>query len=236
MDVVSATLDEPWELAADPQRGSTGFGGCWTSRRSASFAMNPCPHVSRTGRVAASSRDAGRVLNTDTGRTEYLDLLCSGADGETAIEFKYFTRGWKGVIGGELFDLRAHAATDLLRLHFVHDIVRLERFGSASSGLAVLLTNESGLWTQSTRKSRDRDFHLHEGRQLSGALLWANGTYAPNTRELRGAYAFNWQDYSSLDDQRGGRFRYLAVEVSHAATPGSLGTIEPRSEILGPSD
>lgn len=176
------------------------------------------------------------ILNTDTGRTEYLDLLCSGADGETAIEFKYFTRGWKGVIGGEVFDLRAHAATDLLRLHFVHDIVRLERFGSASSGLAVLLTNEPGLWTQSTRKSRDRDFHLHEGRQLSGALLWANGTYAPNTRELRGEYALNWQDYSSLDDQRGGRFRYLAVEVAHPATPGSLGTIEPRSEILGPSD
>lgn len=85
----------------------------------------------------------------------------------------------EGRVGGEAFDLRAHAATDLLRLHFVHDIVRLERFGSAGSGLAVLLTNESGLWTQSARKSRDRDFHLHEGRQLSGALLWAEGTYAP---------------------------------------------------------
>lgn len=36
------------------------------------------------------------ILNTDTGRTEYLDLLCAGTDGETAIEFKYFTRGWKG--------------------------------------------------------------------------------------------------------------------------------------------
>lgn len=130
----------------------------------------------------------------------------------------------EGRVGGEAFDLRAHAATDLLRLHFVHDIVRLERFGSAGSGLAVLLTNESGLWTQSARKSRDRDFHLHEGRQLSGALLWAEGTYAPNTRKLRGTYALSWQDYSSLDDQRGGHFRYLAVEVSDPATPGSLGT------------
>lgn len=176
------------------------------------------------------------MLNSATGRTEYLDLLCAGDDGETAIEFKYFTRTWKGVVGGEAFDLRAHAATDLLRLHFVHDIARLERFGSANSGLAVLLTNESGLWTESARKSRDREFHLHEGRQMSGALLWAEGAYPPNTRELRGTYALSWQDYSSLDDQRGGRFRYLAVEVPPPATSVPLGSIEPKSHVAGPSD
>ena len=40
-----------------------------------------------------------------------------------------------------------------------------------------------------------------------------------NTRELQGTYALRWQDYWGLDDQQGGRFRYLAVEVSPAASP-----------------
>lgn len=167
------------------------------------------------------------MLNTATGRTEYLDLLCSGAPGETAIEFKYFTRRWSGEVGGEAFELRAHAATDLLRLHFVHDIVRLERFGFPRPALAVLLTNEPGLWRRSTRKPRDRDFHLHEGRQLSGTLLWADGTYAPNTRDIQGTYALTWHNYWQLDDQPGGHFRYLAVEVTPAESPEPLSSVDP---------
>lgn len=165
------------------------------------------------------------IHNAATGRTEYLDLLCSGPDGETAIEFKYFTRFWNGVVGGEAFQLRGHAATDLLRLHFVHDVVRLERSVSPRAGLAVLLTNDPALWTESARKTRDRDFHLYEGRELTGTLLWAEGTYAPNTRELRGAYALKWQDYATLNDQPGGSLRYLALQVSpdgEAKTPGAV--------------
>lgn len=154
------------------------------------------------------------IHNADSGRTEYLDLLCTGPDGETAIEFKYITRGWKGVVGGESFQLRGHAATDLLRLHFIHDLVRLERNVFPRAGLAVLLTNDPVLWTESVKITRDRDFHLHEGRELRGTLLWADGTYTANTRELRSAYPLKWQDYATLDDQRGGRLRYLALEVS----------------------
>ncbi|MBC9822831.1 hypothetical protein H9I49_16190 [Terrabacter sp. MAHUQ-38] len=167
------------------------------------------------------------ILNSSTGRTEYLDLLCSGAEGETAIEFKYFTRRWHGVVGNETFQLREHAAIDLLRLHFVHDVARLEGFGFPRSGLAVLLTNEPGLWAQSARNTRDRDFHLYEGRELSGTLLWAEGAYTPNTRELRGAYALKWQDYATLDEQRGGRLRYLALEVLPASSPEPPDRVEP---------
>lgn len=173
------------------------------------------------------------MLDTDTGRTEYLDLLCVGSGGETAIEFKYFTRKWEGDVDGEAFELRAHAATDLLRLHFVHDLVRLERSGFKRAGLAVLLTNEPGLWTESVRKSRDRDFHLYDGRQMSGTLLWADGTYTANTRELRGAYSLKWQEYSNPDGQPGGRFCYLAVEVPAAASPETSNNVEPTPSISG---
>jgi len=160
------------------------------------------------------------IFNSATGRTEYLDLLCFGDDGETAIEFKYFTRRWQGVVGGESFRLRGHSALDLLRLHFVHDIVRLEKFGSSSSGIAVLLTNDPGLWNESPRKTRDREFHLHDGRQMGGTLLWADGSYPANTRKLRGTYALEWQHYWTVDEQPGGELRYLACEVESAPSTG----------------
>lgn len=45
-------------------------------------------------------------------------------------------------MGDEAFGLRAHRATALLRLHFVHDMVRLKRSSSTRPRLTVLLTNE----------------------------------------------------------------------------------------------
>lgn len=154
------------------------------------------------------------VANSKSGRTEYLDLLCLGPAGRTPVEFKYFTRPWSGIVRDEAFRLRGHAATDLLRLHFVNDLVRLENSVDGLPGIAVLLTNEPALWSGRAGTTRDRDFHLHQGRELQGTLLWAEGTYEPNARALRGSYRLDWQDYSKLDDSRGGRHRYLGVEVS----------------------
>jgi hypothetical protein len=124
-------------------------------------------------------------------------------------------------VGEETFNLREHAAADLLRLGFVHDVVRLEGFAHGLPGVAVLLSNEPGLWKDSPRVTRDRDFRLHEGRQLQGSLLWAGGSYQPNTQELRGAYSLGWKDYSTLDARLGGQLRYLGVEVPHVRTAGS---------------
>ena len=153
------------------------------------------------------------LTSARTGRTEYLDLLCLGPNGATPIEFKYFTRRWHGTANGEDFSLRDHAAADLLRLHFIHDVVRLESSPHGERGLAILLTNESALWSESARQTQDSEFHLHHGRTLEGTLLWAGGIYEPNTRVLAGTYDLNWQDFSHLDDHRGGQLRYLAIEV-----------------------
>ncbi|WP_225811874.1 hypothetical protein [Streptomyces spinosus] len=156
------------------------------------------------------------------GKTEYLDLLCLGPSTRTAIEFKYFTRSWTGTAGtpAEDYSLRAHAATDLARLYFVRDIARLERFcrRSGQNGLALMLTNEASLWTPPSpgrRRTRDHDFRIHQGRELAGTLLWAEGAYQPNTCALRGAYSLDWEPYSDLSGP-GGEFRYLAVFVSPA--------------------
>ncbi|OEV30215.1 hypothetical protein AN219_12130 [Streptomyces nanshensis] len=161
-------------------------------------------------------------------KTEYLDLLCIGPEARTAIEFKYFTRRWTGTAGvpAEDYVLKAHGATDLARLHFVRDVVRLERFcnRSGQSGLALLLTNEAALWTppaSGRRRTRDHAFKLHHGSELSGTLLWADGAYKPNTCSLRGTYVLEWRPYSALEAP-GGEFRYLAVFVS-PSTVGAAG-------------
>ncbi|WP_406439965.1 hypothetical protein OHB00_32325 [Streptomyces sp. NBC_00631] len=156
------------------------------------------------------------------GKTEYLDLLCLGPEGRTAIEFKYFTRGWTGKAGTPVEDyaLKAHGATDLARLHFVRDIARLERFCRRpdQNGLALMLSNEASLWTPpgpGRRRTRDHDFRIHHGRGLAGTLLWAEGTYEPNTCTLRGTYPLKWETYSEPSGAGGEfrEFRYLAVSV-----------------------
>lgn len=152
------------------------------------------------------------------GGREYLDMLAIGPDSQTAVEFKYWTRQWSGSAGDppERYDLRSHAATDLARRNFVFDIERLERFvvGPEENGLAVILTNDPSLWSSPrvARDTRDQAFRIHDGRTLTGTLLWGAGDYPANTRELTGHYELAWRDYSSLD---GGRclFRYLVVET-----------------------
>ncbi|MGW1215410.1 hypothetical protein ACWD5F_37855 [Streptomyces sp. NPDC002499] len=174
--------------------------------------------------LAPEVRSRLEVPQRGEDRTEYLDLLCLGPERRTAIEFKYFTRSWTGTAGTPVEDyaLKAHAATDLARLHFVRDIVRLERFCRQrnENGLALLLTNEASLWTPpgaGRGRTRDHDFRIHDGRELAGTLLWAEGTYEPNTCILRGTYPLKWETYSEQGGA-GGEFRYLAVFVGSSVT------------------
>lgn len=166
---------------------------------------------------------------------EHLDLLCFSSRGRTAIELKYFTAAWEGTDPGtgETFQLRAHAATDLARLHFVSDVERLERFcqrdSAGMTGLAVMLTNDRGLWSPPlSRTTRDQRFRIHEGQTLSGTLQWGIDPdfHAPNERTLAGSYVLRWHDYRCLDG-RNSEFRWLGVAVhtasDTAADPATAG-------------
>lgn len=153
-------------------------------------------------------------------KREYLDLLAYGPQGRTAIEFKYFTRHWSDTTGepGELYDLKAHAATDLARRNFIFDIARLERFGTTpnQNGLAIMLTNDTSLWSEPSWRqapTRDAEFRIHEGRTLTGTLLWGGGDYADNTRHLAGRYECRWTPYSKLAGPTG-TFQYLLIETT----------------------
>lgn len=158
-------------------------------------------------------------------RAEYLDLYVLGPTARTAVEFKYFTRGWAGTTGPEqeLYDLRSHAATDLARLGYIRDIERLERFGATShhNGLAIMLTNESGLWLPPQRsRTRDAQFRIHEGRTLSGSLVWGHGDYPANNHSLTGTYTCHWRHYADLPDGTGS-LQYLLIETHATAQPAA---------------
>lgn len=162
--------------------------------------------------------------------SQYLDLMCRRPDARTAVELKYFTRGWTGTdaVTGEKFVLRHHAATDLARRNFVFDIARLEqscRAGLAENGFAIMLTNDPNLWLPSKRlASNDREFHINDGTTLSGTLRWAKDMYPANTRTLSGTYSVQWQDHSQSIEGPYGTFRWLAIEVvACGPQPGAPG-------------
>lgn len=172
----------------------------------------------------ASIRVRLEVPKRAADRRTYVDLSCAVDEQKTLIEFKYVTRGWSGVDGNtdEPFALRAHAALDLARLHFIHDITRLEGWTQAETdtdGIAIMLTNDGGLWqpTPAPPTTRDWAYRIHEGLTIEGNLTWGTPEkpFARNDRSVRGAYLTRWTDYSHLDDNPGGRLRWLALHIAH---------------------
>ena len=152
----------------------------------------------------------------------YFDVWLPTED--VAIELKYATRGLQVEQDGELFALRNHGAQDIKRYDFLRDIARLEavvlRQDVCQAGYAVLLTNDSLLWrTPQRRDTVDADFRVHEGREVSGAMDWADHTGSGTRKgrespiELQGSYRLHWQEYSSFPDKPYGSFRYLLVSV-----------------------
>ena len=138
-----------------------------------------------------------------------------------AIELKYKIRDLQIEHGGERFALNDQPQ-NLGRYGYVKDVQRLERvvadLEGASTGFAVLLTNNWLYWENGRRRTNDDAFRLHDGRRLAGRMVWAERAKAqkrPLPLELRGSYDLRWNDYSTLTGAGvAGRFRYLAIQVS----------------------
>ena len=145
-----------------------------------------------------------------------------------AIELKYKTktrsRGDPIEHDGEWFDLKEQSAQNHGRYDYIKDVQRLERvvadLKEASTGFAVLLTNDSGYWNRGRGRAIDDAFRLHEGRRLAGRMEWAKRASAGSIKgreeplELRGSYDLRWHDYSKLTGAGADVwFRYLAIEV-----------------------
>lgn len=151
-------------------------------------------------------------------RAEYVDLACWTPQQRTLIEFKYATAGWRGTDPhGEKYQVRHHAAYDLARRYFIHDIHRLEQFTTerpGTDGIAIMLTNEPSLWADTGRHgARDTNFRIHGGATLTGHLVWGTGDTPKYDQHLTGTYTADWHDYSTVEGRKG-QFRWLAVPVA----------------------
>lgn len=111
------------------------------------------------------------------------------------------------------------------------DIRRLERVvnhsGLAEVGFVVLLTNDLSYWGPPQRGWENRTdgaFRIHEGRVIKGEMEWSEraseGTKKGREESisLRGSYELNWRDYSTFNEEKYGKFRYLLVEVQRFNT------------------
>ena len=151
----------------------------------------------------------------------YLDIWLPSAG--VAIELKYLTKGLEQRSRQESFALLDQGAKDIRRYDFLRDVQRLERveadFELAEVGYAILLTNDPLYWELSSRSTIDKNFHLHEGRKITGDMTWSPkaGKGTTNGREkpirLKCSYDCVWRDYFSFGEATNQQFRYLMVEV-----------------------
>ena len=162
-----------------------------------------------------------------------LDMAVSIDGVRTALELKYLVRAFSFRLAGEQFNLQSQAAQDIRRYDVIKDIKRVEDLldaGHADAGFVIVITNDQGYWTHSTRSTVDEHFRLHDGRALQGELRWGAAAGAGTTRGreaailLRAVYQLGWKPYSEVNAAPGGAFRYLLVPVppADAAVAGVL--------------
>jgi hypothetical protein len=167
--------------------------------------------------------DARVRLETRPSPGVRLDVLATIDGRRIAFELKYLVRAISVTIDGDLFDLPNQGAQDLRRYDFVKDVARLEvmlRDGAADEGFAIVVANDPSYWqTGDYSRFIDAAFRINEGRKIEGVLAWAAHAGAGTTRgreepiTLSGSYQTGWRDFSQLDGERYGAFRYLAVAV-----------------------
>jgi hypothetical protein len=159
-------------------------------------------------------------------RKAYVDIWIVG-DVTYAIELKYKTRKLVTNVDGEAFALLNQSAQDIARYDFCKDVSRVESLAEAYPGLvglSVFLTNDAGYWRRSRRNDTvDIAFRLHEGRELTGSMSWADHAADGTTKDrtnpihLRGRYHLMWRDYSALEESDGSQFRMLVIDTRDGA-------------------
>lgn len=154
----------------------------------------------------------------------YLDIWIFNQ--ETAIELKYLSRKIESKHNGERFTLKEQGAQDIIRYDFLKDVARVEstvQSSVAKRGFAILLTNDPLYWDRRRlRKANpvDADFHVYDGRVVSGELAWSDSAGEGTTKgrkepiNLISSHSLRWRDYSEVPGTGNfPQFRYLAVGI-----------------------
>ena len=158
---------------------------------------------------------------SESGRA-YADIWLRTAQGPVALELKYWKRNLQVTLDGEEFNLPFQSAQDINRYDLLKDVSRVERLVDAErarAGAVIAVTNDPGYWQEGRPNTVDAEFRIHEGRQLTATMVWAEtasagtkrGREAPIT--LRDKYRPAWKHYFAVDGQQYGEFRYLFLPV-----------------------
>jgi hypothetical protein len=123
-------------------------------------------------------------LQSDNIRNSYLDIFMADNGSTYAIELKYKTCGLDIDIFGEDFHLRSHGAHRDNRLHFATDVHRLERM----------------------KESKQANY-AYALMLTNECLYWLTPIIADSQHDL------HWREYSKLNDDKRGQFKYLLLEI-----------------------
>ena len=161
-------------------------------------------------------------------------LLQNGAVA-MALELKYFTKAFEGEVRGEQFNLRDQLAHDTRSYDTLKDITRMENFlekHPKKRAAVIALTNDPRYWKGPEGKKKNpgeeviyAEFVLQEGKELTGLRGWApeasEGTKKGREEpiHLRDCYTMRWQDYSHIEGQKHGLFRFLHIPVQAPSRP-----------------
>ena len=171
------------------------------------------------------------ISKDENSRWEYCDIVIIGASEKIGIELKYKTKKTKEDIvikdkafdEDETFELKNQGAQDLGRYDYLKDISRLERWCAGSErrfsrGYAILLTNDLSYLRESIKDDPvDRDFRIHEGREISGCLAWLDGASKGTKKgreksiNLRSSYTLEWSPVPNHEFKD--RFKFLFLKI-----------------------
>ena len=161
-----------------------------------------------------------RPFRVDRKQVE-VDIVVRAEQKWIAVELKYWTASLKCDNDGESYNLKQQGARDC-RYGFWENVERIERLMDAklvSEGCVVALTNDEGFWNKKSRSTSDDAFKMNTGRRVKGILRWKPGTKPGyiGTRKseirLRSEYEVDWQEYSEVQCQGSGSFRYTVALV-----------------------
>ena len=152
----------------------------------------------------------------------HVDVVVKMGDVLITIELKYCTKLMNFDYDGINLSLKNHGAQDLRRYDMWYDVERMERFKSCidypvSECYTIFLTNDPSYWSMPTRNdAADREFRIHDSRDVSGTLSWGNRASTGTTRgresdiHLAGSYKISWKDYGVFGKHT---LRYVSLKV-----------------------
>lgn len=156
-------------------------------------------------------------------KQSYDIMLLHGREEVMALELKYFCQALIGKVQGEPFHLKWNGAADGGRYATLKDVGRLERFrkeNPTARADVIVVSNDSNFWEGPKRENtNDAAFSIKCGRKgVTGMLKWAEKSKVGKRKgyeafRLRRRYDLLWQDYSHIEEQEYGLFRFLHIEV-----------------------